>query len=462
MTYNNFSRERIWEQIEYDPHPTQMLIHESDARFKVPCCGRRFGKSTSAIADFWPDFLIPRGTYWLVGPTYELGEREFEVLVTQIQNVPAIYNHPRTKISYSPKAGNMSVMFPWQTYVKVVSAEKPKSLQGKGLNGAVMCEAGEHVELTWTRYVRPALADKRGRAIFPSTPKGFNWYWTYWGRGFDPSHDTWASWQFPSWMNTHKFNGTIDDPEIQQMKAEMSDVLFKQEVCAEFTSFEGKVYAEFDEKTHVVDLAGIMSVYLRHWRNYWAVDFGFRDPFVCLDIAVDPEENVYVWREHYESGRATVQHCETLAHRPNPPGFHCDFIAADPSGADGIATMQIRFGHVLGRRVGPMLAIEEIKRVMRGIPLDDGSQKQRFFIDKSCVNLIRELNTFQIKPGETVEEKFTHQNSHSPDALRYWFGEYFCLGAGARLSDVYKQTMMANAGADSFFQYDDQFKLGAA
>lgn len=458
MQSNGWDRRKLWDAIGYDPHPGQDLIHASNARFKIPCCGRRFGKSTSAIADRIDEFFLPKRMFWLVGPTYDLGEREYEVLVNFLQEIPAVYN--ASKISYSPKAGNMAVRFPWDTTVKVVSAEKPKSLQGKGLSGAIMCEAAEHVERTWTQYIRPALADKRGWATFPSTPKGFNWYYTYHNRGPDtnPEWDQWDSWRFPSWMNTHIFDGTPNDPEIVEMRNSMSDVIFNQEICAEFTSFEGKVYAEFDHHVHVVDLTDIVNVYLRHWRNYWGVDFGFRDPFVCLDIMVDPEGNVYVWREHYESGRATVQHCETLANRPNPPGFHCDFIAADPSAADGIATMQMRFGRVIARRVGPMLAIEELKKLMRGVPLNDGTHKQRFFVDRKCENLIRELNTFQIKPGETVEEKFTHASSHAPDALRYWAGEYYVLGAGAKLRDIYTQ-QETNVGG-TYFQYNEQFVLG--
>lgn len=105
-----------------------------------------------------------------------------------------------------------------------------------------------------------------------------------------------------------------------------------------------------------------------------------------------------------------------------------------------------------------MLAIEELKKLMRGVPLNDGTHKQRFFVDRKCENLIRELNTFQIKPGETVEEKFTHASSHAPDALRYWAGEYYVLGAGAKLRDIYTQ-QETNVGG-TYFQYNEQFVLG--
>ena len=461
----NFTkRQKLWDNIGYDPHPAQKLIHDSPARFKIPCCGRRFGKSTTAIADMFPDFLRPNGNFWLVGPTYELGEREFSIFLDFLRVWKQLYNLPGIKISYSPNAGNMSVHFPWNTMVKVVSAEKPKSLQGKGLNGVIMCEAGEHAEITWNKYVRPALSDERGRAIFPSTPKGYNWYYGYYQRGQDPAQTEWESWQFPSWLNTHKYPLGLDDPEFVEIKLNTSDIIWQQEYCASFVSFEGKVYAEFDEPLHVTDLGDVVKRYIPFWRNYWGVDFGFRDPFVVLDIMVDPEDNIYVWREYYKSSLATIQHCDVLRRRDDPAGYHVDCIFADPSAADGIATLQLKIGQVFARRVEPMQAMEQIKMLMQGAPYrdDEGEpqRKQRFFVDRSCENLIRELNAFSIKPtkGQTKREDFAHEYSHAPDALRYFAGEYFVLGAGARMSDMYE---FVDAGqSDTFFQYDGAVEWG--
>lgn len=35
----------LFKEIGYEPHPSQVLYHESEARFRVPICGRRFGKA---------------------------------------------------------------------------------------------------------------------------------------------------------------------------------------------------------------------------------------------------------------------------------------------------------------------------------------------------------------------------------------------------------------------------------
>ena len=447
-------RSRLWGAMGYDPHDAQMDIHNSGARFKVPCCGRRFGKSTSAVADLLPDYFVPNTTHWLVGPTYELGEREFEQLYNFIMEMPEVFNHKDTHISYSPTAGNMKIEFPWNTLVKVVSAEKPKSLLGKGLSSAIMCEAAQHEELTWTRYIRPALSDKRGRAVFPSTPRGFNWFYNYYRRGQDPNQIQWDSWQFPSWSNTRIYSGE-DDEEFDEIRQNTSQMLFDQEYGAKFTAYEGRIYTEFDEAIHVQPLEDVVKRSMAYWRNFWAVDFGFSNPFVCLDIMVDPQDNVYVWREYYVRHKPVVVHARELRRRDNPPGWHLNGIFADPADPDGVATLNMYLGAAFARRVGVFQGIEAVKVLMK---INEDTDRPRLFIDPSCTNLIRELNTLHMaenrKPGSTNNREEQHKfDDHAADALRYFASEMFVLGAGTHLADIYKYTE-AEGDAETYFRYD--------
>src|SRR6266571_320929 len=67
-------------KIGFQPHPKQWLFHKSPARFRIPVCGRRFGKSTMAGRDVQPDLFVPKRRMWIVGPTYDLAEKEFRVV----------------------------------------------------------------------------------------------------------------------------------------------------------------------------------------------------------------------------------------------------------------------------------------------------------------------------------------------------------------------------------------------
>ena len=58
------------------------------------------------------------------------------------------------------------------------SADNPDTLRGEGLDLVIMDECAYMVKETWTEVIRPALSDKEGSALFISTPRGRNWFWT--------------------------------------------------------------------------------------------------------------------------------------------------------------------------------------------------------------------------------------------------------------------------------------------
>lgn len=453
-------KHKIFAGIGYKPHPKQLLAHNSTARFRIPCCGRRFGKtqiSGHELTVSLLDYNHPNAWYWVVGPNYKLGEKEFRVVHNDLRKLGLL---SQCKVSYNKKQGDMSIKMPAPLYstLEVVSADNADSLQGEGLAGVVMAEAGSHGADIWEQYIYPATSDiseatgQRGWVIFPSTPKGFNWYYHIWRRGQDSSFPEWESWQFPSWDNPYIYPLGEDDPEIRDIKRAYMDsknmVKFDQEYGAKFTAFQGKIYSEFDESKHCKEIN-----YNAQWRNYWVFDYGYSNPFVCLDIMVDPWDNVYVWREYYVKGLASYQHAQELKFRDNPNEFHVDAMFGDPRGADEAANMALVLGQpIFGRPVGWAQGIEAVKSQFAS---------NKLFIDHHCINLIREMHALRAKSAPTdsrnPKEGQHDYDDHACDALRYFFNEYFVLGAGANLSEIYKDVKAFDV--ESYFRYNHQFKL---
>jgi hypothetical protein len=56
----------------------------------------------------------------------------------------------------------------------LLGAENPDSLRGLYLDGVILDEFATMDPVAWSQVVRPALSDRRGWAIFISTPKGSN------------------------------------------------------------------------------------------------------------------------------------------------------------------------------------------------------------------------------------------------------------------------------------------------
>lgn len=444
-------RRYIFAKLGYTPHGREQWdCHNSTERFRLLVCGRRWGKTTFGANELTAALVDPTqvGYYWIVGPNYVQGEKEFRIVYDNIIRKLKFGN--KVKKQYNRSQGTMFLEMPWGSVLEVKSAERKESLLGEGLSGVIMAEAARHDVATWEQYVRPALADKRGWGIFTTTPRGYNWLYGLWMMGQTGLYPEYKSWRLPSWTNLVSFPGGRDDPEIKQIERDTSAMFFAQEYAAEFTAFTGKIYPEFDPAIHVKELT-----YNPKWRNYWAMDFGYNNPFVCLDIGVDASENVYVWREYIERYKSTWEHGHTLKARKNPPGFHVDAMFGDPRGADEIATLALVLGLVWGRDVPWKMGVEAVKRWLKiqpnGLP--------RLYIDSKCATTIFQLEQLRAPDeheGRNPMEGQHKHNDHCPDALRYFFGEYFVLGAGASLSDLYAPRELHSEG-HTYFQQDTPF-----
>src|SRR5258706_10424508 len=178
-----FSKQKYFDLVGYVPHPKQKLFHDSPARFRVPCCGRRFGKSHMAGRDCGAELFLPKRRYWIVGPTYDLAEKEFRVIWDDLIVGQKLGIDKRVKKAYSKRSGEMWIEFPWQTRIECRSADQPEGLVGEKLHGVIMSEAAKHRKGTFERFIRPALSDARGWATFPTTSEGFNWLYDLWSYG---------------------------------------------------------------------------------------------------------------------------------------------------------------------------------------------------------------------------------------------------------------------------------------
>lgn len=449
------NKQALFKELGYTPHSElQQAVHNSDARFRIACCGRRWGKSTWAGKEMTAKMFVPNSINWIVGPDYGLGEKEFRIVWSDFKKLGLL---SRCKKQYNKNQGNMRIEFTdLNSVLEVKSAERPDSLVGERLNHVCMSEAAKHKLSTWQMYIQPALADVRGTADFPSTPQGFNWYESMFQFGQQDSNENYASWQLPSWTNPVLFPKGYDDEEIQRLKREVSETYFAQEIAAEFTTFEGRIYDEFHVNTHVKALR-----FNHLYPNYLALDFGFTDPFVCLDIQVDPaNDRVYVWREYQITQKSTTDHAYAINARDNPEGYRVDAVYADPRGADQIATLRMIWGNIGEQTpVGWDLGVEAVKRYLKirhdGFP--------GLIIDPSCVNLIRQMKGLRakmIREGHNERPGQHDYDDHGPDALRYFFSMRYVLGGQYGLADIYKTPYMGSEGQSYFNSTNLEQKLG--
>jgi len=438
-------------RIGHHPHPKQWLYHNSSARFKIACCGRRFGKSLMAARDLQPELLIPDRRYWIVGPTYDLAEKEFRYIWRDMIIGLKLGRDKRVRKAYNKRAGEMYIEFPWGTRLECRSAKHPETLVGDGLHGVIMSEAAKHNKETWEQYIRAALSDFRGWATFVTTPEGFNWLYDLWMIGINSNEEHFASWRFPSWDNPFVYPGGRNDPEMQLIERTTAVEWFLQEYGAEFGAFVGKIYSEFDPHLHVKP-----HVFNPDWPNYIAFDWGFAAPFAAIEFQVDPWDRVYVWREHYRTHLTHAEHMAIMRNREQPEGYHLDIgfgDAADPQAAMDFSANFVGTYALKEAKANWREGVDLVKTFLRPrdvLTLDGGLvvvdeygtplQEPWLYIDPSCQNMIREFNNYRVantRPEVNPREAAKRFDDHALDALRYGLMHVFKLGCTHHLTEVY-------------------------
>jgi hypothetical protein len=454
------SKAKYFQKIGYEPHPRQRLFHESDARFKIPVCGRRFGKTFMGAREAEPLLMVPNKMVWIVGPTYDLGEKEFRVIWMDMIVKLGLGKEKLVKKAFNKRSGDMYIEFPWNTRVEVRSADRPETLVGDALDYVIMAEAAKHTKETWDRFIRPALADRRGAATFSTTPEGQNWIHDLWQYGRNPLFEDYESWRFPSWENSYIYPGGRNDPEILLLERTMPNEWFLQEIAADFTSFMGKIYSEWDETVHVQ-----RCQYNPAWKNYIAFDWGFVNPMAAVEFQVDSMDRIHVWRLHYKSHTRLETFLNEMKDRPQPDGYKIDLCFGDAADPEAVATVCEKFAPCIADplsksnwREGIDLVKSFLKTQQVGEADEYGTPVEEpwLLVDNSCGDLIREFNNYRAAAPSTGKPRNPREDAqkyddHALDALRYAMMHIFKLGWTQALSDFISPNEMNNIPSQGYF-----------
>lgn len=197
-------------------HPGQMEVFANPSRFRVVVAGRRWGKTRLAVVEAIAA-AARGGAVWWVAPTYDMARAGWGSIVGLLGLVPGV----------EVKAADRMVRMPGGGTIWVRSADNPQRLRAFGLDLLVLDEAAFVRREVWTEALRPALADRQGRALFISTPYGKNWFWELVQAA--ESTPGWRVWRYPS--STNPF---LHPDELEVMRRDMPAHIYRQEVEGEF------------------------------------------------------------------------------------------------------------------------------------------------------------------------------------------------------------------------------------
>jgi hypothetical protein len=217
-----------------------------------------------------------------------------------------------------------------------------------------------------------------------------------------------------------------DNPYLMQtddyyaMLASLPEVQRKQFLEGNWEAFEDSSFPEFNKDVHVIKPFDIP----RNWMRFRACDWGYSSPACCLWIAVDFDNNLFVYRELYTQKVTADLFARKVLEAEQ--GEYIRYGVLDSS--------------TWARRgdIGPSIAETMILEGCRWRPSDRSPRSRvagklelhkRFrpdeetgypslFILDNCVNLIRTLPMLPVDKNNP-EDVNTHAEDHAYDALRY-------------------------------------------
>jgi hypothetical protein len=383
------------------PLPSQIAIinaiNNPKYRFVSAAVSRRQGKTYIANIIGQLVSLVPGSNILIMSPNYSLSQISFDLQRNLIKH----FDLEVTKDNAKDKVIEISN----GSTVRMGSINQVDSCVGRSYDLIIFDEAAlSDGKDAFNVALRPTLDKDNSKAIFISTPRGRNnWFSEFFYRGFSD--------EFPEWCSiraTYKDNPRMSETDIAEARKSMSEAEFRQEYEADFNTYEGQIW-KFNFETQVKDFSQLET---KKMDVFAGLDVGYKDPTAMCVIAYDwDKEQYYLVDEYFNAERTTEQHAteiQSLIDR-----WDIDYIYIDS------AAQQTRYDFAQNYDIS---TINAKKSVLDGIGhVSSIIDNDTLFVDQEAKESLSCLDAYQWDPNPNLmKEKPKHNMaSHMADALRY-------------------------------------------
>ncbi len=375
----------------------QQKTIKSQARYKVLNWGRRSGKTTVfAYEALGTALSINNAKVTYYAQTFgDARDIAWDIFLDVFGDSVIKKNGTLLEITVANTLGGTSKVS-LKGWESVVTANKGRGTENDLLliDEVAFCR-GFHEY--WTKVLDPTLLTTKGRAVFGSTPNGFNHFYDLVERATVNK-----DWEY---IHATSYDNPFNDQEwLESKKKEITEDSFAQEYMADFRKMEGLVYKEFNRARNVFDNEVEGLEYIA------GVDFGFTNPAAVIHIRKDRMDNYWVTDEFYEKGKTDQQ----LAEYVSIQGFNKVYPDPEnPAGIQELKNKHIYCVDVVKGKGSVKNGIDQIRTMLN---------QNRLKIHKNCINLIWEFENYHYpnkRDNRNEEENPTKENDHALDALRY-------------------------------------------
>lgn len=389
------------ELLNVTPLPSQIAIinaiNNPKYRFVAAAVSRRQGKTYIANIIGQLVSLVPNTNILIMSPNYSLSQISFDLQRQLIKH----FDLEVTKDNAKDKVIEISN----GSSVRMGSVNQVDSCVGRSYDLIIFDEAAlADGRDAFNVALRPTLDKDNSKAIFISTPRGRNnWFSEFFHRGYSD--------EFPEWCSiraTYKDNPRMSESDILEARKSMSEAEFRQEYEADFNTYEGQIW-KFNFEENVKDLSNFET---KRMDVFAGLDVGYKDPTAMCVIAYDWDENkYYLVDEYFNAERTTEQHATEI--KKLIDRWDIDFVYIDS------AAQQTRYDFAQNYDIS---TINAKKSVLDGIGhVSSVIDNNNLYVDQQAKESLTCLDAYQWDPNPNLmKEKPKHNMaSHMADAIRY-------------------------------------------
>ena len=211
----------------------QAQISNSEARFRIAACGRRFGKSWLAMNEMAKFARYPNQRILACAPTHKQCKT---IWWSELKSMLIERNWVK-KINES----ELMITLVNGSTITLRSADNYDALRGGKYNFIVMDEFADMNPEAWFSVLRPTLSDMQGHALFIGSPKGRNSFYDLWVEA--GILEDWEPFQFTTLQG-----GNVPESEIEAAKRDLDERTFNQEYMSHFVDYAGVIFYAYSDE----------------------------------------------------------------------------------------------------------------------------------------------------------------------------------------------------------------------
>ena len=401
-------------------HLTQKQVANDNHDYRVVDCGRQWGKTTLAVME-------------MVACAFAKKDREIAYFATtfdQSRNIAwaMLKKMAHGALAKPPNESRLEIHLRTQdkgsSRITLRGFENVETARGQQFDLLVIDEVAQMRNwlYSWQAILEPTLAFRKGKALFISTPKGYNHFYEMFEKG-QVENKYYKSWRFTSYDNPF-----LPVEKIEQAKENSTEDYFAQEYLADFRKHTGLIYKEFDRKAHMVEVPNFDSLQGPGWTYSRSIDFGYGHKSALIYFAINNNgTEIYAFDGMYKEGMTESQIAEVVKTKDagkvitNPVAD-----SAQPMTIQQLQEMGVSFSPI---EKGPDSVKHGIAMVAQLLKVRADTGKPTLMFNKDLAWIRDEFERYSWMENKsadegTIKEVPNKVNDDAMDAIRYFAMSY--------------------------------------